>query len=202
MNKRILFVLSGLPLFALAACGHISVSSSEASLSNSEAASSSAAVSSDVTVSSDANSSSSSVASSTESSQGTSSKSGSSSAASSSSSSASSSSSSSSTSSSSSSSVSSIPPVVGAIQILESSGLFESAYCTWSSLDGAVGYNVYEQKVGDSAWTKIDTELIRKYPSYWRADALGLPAGCSLHQHLPSRDRCARHQARSRGDHA
>ena len=67
--------------------------------------------------------------------------------------------------------------MVGAIQILESSGLFESAYCTWSSLDGAVGYNVYEQKVGDSAWTKIDTELIRKYPSYWRADALGLPAG-------------------------
>src|SRR5699024_5390227 len=41
------------------------------------------------------------------------------------------------------------------------------------------GYNVYVKPAGasDSQFHQIDSELIREYPSYWRADAVGLAAG-------------------------
>ncbi|MBQ6890617.1 MAG: hypothetical protein IJN53_06365, partial [Oscillospiraceae bacterium] len=60
--------------------------------------------------------------------------------------------------------------------ITEASGHLESAYVQWADVSGASGYNVYVKKSGGS-YVQLDTELIRKYSGYWRADALGLAAG-------------------------
>lgn len=59
----------------------------------------------------------------------------------------------------------------GAIQINESKGWFETVYAKWAPYSGADSYNVY---CNDK---KIDQQLIRLYPSYVRADVLGLAAG-------------------------
>lgn len=59
----------------------------------------------------------------------------------------------------------------GAIQITESKGWLESVYAKWAPFAGAESYNVY---CNDK---KIDQQLIRLYPSYVRADVLGLAAG-------------------------
>ena len=61
----------------------------------------------------------------------------------------------------------------------ECSGWYESAYVEWQPVDGAKSYNVYikGETEADSAYKKLDDELIRQYPDYWRADALGLKAG-------------------------
>lgn len=59
----------------------------------------------------------------------------------------------------------------GAIQISESKGWFESVYAKWTPYTGAESYNVY---CNDK---KIDQQLVRLYPSYVRADVLGLAAG-------------------------
>ena len=59
----------------------------------------------------------------------------------------------------------------GAIQIIESKGWLETAYAKWAPFSGAESYNVY---CNDK---KIDQQLIRLYPSYVRADVLGLAAG-------------------------
>ena len=55
-------------------------------------------------------------------------------------------------------------------------GWFESAWAEWAPVDGASGYNVY-YKAESGSWTQIDTELIRSYGNYWRADVVGLKAG-------------------------
>ena len=57
------------------------------------------------------------------------------------------------------------------INITESSGQQESAYVEWSDVSGAKLYKVFADG------TQIDNELIRRYPGYWRADAVGLKAG-------------------------
>ncbi len=59
----------------------------------------------------------------------------------------------------------------GAIQISESKGWLESLYAKWAPFSGAESYNVY---CNDK---KIDQQLVRLYPSYVRADVLGLAAG-------------------------
>lgn len=61
----------------------------------------------------------------------------------------------------------------------ECSGWYESAYVEWQPVDGAKSYNVYikGETEADSAYKKLDDELIRQYPDYWRADAPGLKAG-------------------------
>lgn len=65
------------------------------------------------------------------------------------------------------------------LTITESDGWFESAYAEWNAVQGATGYKAYvkEASASDSAYTQLDNELIREYPDYWRADALGLKAG-------------------------
>ncbi|MGN0481488.1 MAG: silent information regulator protein Sir2, partial [Lachnospiraceae bacterium] len=65
------------------------------------------------------------------------------------------------------------------ITITEAAGWFETAYAEWSPVSGATAYKVYvkEASASDSAYVQLDNELIRKYPNYWRADALGLKAG-------------------------
>ena len=63
--------------------------------------------------------------------------------------------------------------------ITEASGWLETAYVKWTPVTGATGYNVYVKSASasDSAYVQLDDELIRKYPSYMRADAVGLRAG-------------------------
>ena len=59
----------------------------------------------------------------------------------------------------------------GAIQISESKGWLETVYAKWAPYTGAESYNVY---CNDK---KIDQQLVRLYPTYVRADVLGLAAG-------------------------
>ena len=63
-----------------------------------------------------------------------------------------------------------------AVIITESKGWHESAYVKWTAYSGAESYNVYIKKSGGQ-YTKLDDELVRAYPGYYRADALGLGAG-------------------------
>ena len=66
-----------------------------------------------------------------------------------------------------------------AVTISKSGGWLESANVEWSPVTNATGYNVYYRlaSASDSAYTKIDNSLIRKYSSKYRADVLGLAAG-------------------------
>lgn len=63
------------------------------------------------------------------------------------------------------------------LSITKAEGWFESAYVQWTKFDGAEGYNVYVKADGASVYTKLDEELVRKYDTYYRADALGLVPG-------------------------
>lgn len=58
----------------------------------------------------------------------------------------------------------------------ESGGWLESAFVKWTPVTGADSYNVYYTGMGITN-RKIDTQLIRSYGTYFRADVLGLQAG-------------------------
>lgn len=62
------------------------------------------------------------------------------------------------------------------VTITESAGWLESAFVKWLPVAGADSYNVYYTGEGISN-KKIDTQLIRSYGTYFRADVLGLKAG-------------------------
>lgn len=62
------------------------------------------------------------------------------------------------------------------IQITEANGWLESASVRWEPLPQAQLYNVYYSGNG-LVNKKIDTQLIRCYGTYYRADLLGLAAG-------------------------
>ena len=62
------------------------------------------------------------------------------------------------------------------IEITQATGWLESAYITWNPADGAESYNVYYTGNGFT-YQQIDTQLIRSYGTYFRADVLGLSAG-------------------------
>ncbi|MBR3901847.1 MAG: right-handed parallel beta-helix repeat-containing protein [Ruminococcus sp.] len=57
------------------------------------------------------------------------------------------------------------------VKISSAVGYAEGMYATWGAVSGASGYNVYVDG------TQIDSELIRQYSGYMRADAVGLKAG-------------------------
>jgi pectate lyase len=63
------------------------------------------------------------------------------------------------------------------VTITKSLGWLESAILEWTPLSTADSYNVYYEKSGSSTWTQIDTQLIRSYSSFIRADVPGLAAG-------------------------
>lgn len=65
------------------------------------------------------------------------------------------------------------------LSITKAGGWNETAYVEWAPESNAVGYNVYVKpaNAADSSYRQLDNELIRKYPAYWRADAVGLTAG-------------------------
>lgn len=62
------------------------------------------------------------------------------------------------------------------VTIQEQGGWFESAYVTWAKTANT-DYNVYVSPASSTSWTQLDEELVREYPSYGRADAMGLSAG-------------------------
>ena len=62
------------------------------------------------------------------------------------------------------------------LTITESAGWIESAYVKWQAVAGATQYNVYISGNGITN-RKADTQLIRNYGSYYRADIPGLQAG-------------------------
>ena len=68
--------------------------------------------------------------------------------------------------------------------ITEAAGWLESAYVKWQSVAGADSYNVYYSGNGLTD-KKIDTQLIRSYGTYFRADIPGLKAGIYTVKVLP-----------------
>ncbi|MDD9265568.1 pectate lyase [Paenibacillus sp. GCM10023248] len=65
------------------------------------------------------------------------------------------------------------------LSISNSGGWNETAYVKWAPVSNAQGYNVYVKPAGaaDAQYKQIDTQLIRRYAAFWRADAVGLAAG-------------------------
>ncbi|SHG13175.1 Por secretion system C-terminal sorting domain-containing protein [Flavobacterium fluvii] len=62
------------------------------------------------------------------------------------------------------------------VTITETTAWLESASVKWTPFAGADSYNVYYTGGGQTD-KKIDTQLIRSYGTYFRADVLGLAAG-------------------------
>ncbi len=62
------------------------------------------------------------------------------------------------------------------VTITESKGWLETAYIKWDPVDGVDSYNVYYTGGGLTDQI-IDTQLIRSYGSYFRADIVGLAPG-------------------------
>ena len=65
------------------------------------------------------------------------------------------------------------------INIIDSGGWYETAYIEWLPHTDALGYNVFVKasQAPDTQYQQIDSELIREYETYWRADAVGLASG-------------------------
>lgn len=62
------------------------------------------------------------------------------------------------------------------VTITQTTAWLESAYITWDPISGVDSYNVYYTGGGYTDQI-IDTQLIRNYGSYFRADIIGLAAG-------------------------
>jgi len=62
------------------------------------------------------------------------------------------------------------------VQIKSAEGWLESAFVEWTYSGDHSDYNVYVRPEGGS-YTVLDKQLLRSYSNYFRADALGLPAG-------------------------
>ena len=56
-------------------------------------------------------------------------------------------------------------------------GWKESAYVEWLPVSGTVSYEAYVKADSDAEYTQLDDQLIRQYPTYCRADAVGLKPG-------------------------
>ncbi len=63
-----------------------------------------------------------------------------------------------------------------AVQLTDAGGWRETAFVKWLPVEGADSYRVYVSG-GELANKRIDTQLIRSYGSFFRADVPGLPAG-------------------------
>lgn len=70
----------------------------------------------------------------------------------------------------------SILSVNAAVQIKSADGWLESAFVEWTNSGEYSDYNVYVRPE-DGSYAKLDKQLLRSYKTYFRADALGLPAG-------------------------
>lgn len=72
-----------------------------------------------------------------------------------------------------------IKALADSVSFTKSGGWYECAYAEWSDVSGATAYECFVKPAGaeDSSYTKLDSELIRRYKDHWRADAVGLSAG-------------------------
>ncbi|MDE6047280.1 MAG: InlB B-repeat-containing protein, partial [Anaeroplasmataceae bacterium] len=72
----------------------------------------------------------------------------------------------------------------------EAEGYLEGAYLEWETFADCTDYHVYYKKANeaDSAYKKIDQQLIREYPDKYRADILGLTAGDYVVKAVPVQD--------------
>ncbi len=68
------------------------------------------------------------------------------------------------------------------VEVTASAGYAEGAYAEWGAVSGASGYNVYADG------TKVDSMLIRQYPSCFRVDVVGLKAGSHTLRIVPILD--------------
>ena len=66
--------------------------------------------------------------------------------------------------------------VAGHVEITEACGWQESLYLKWNPFDNAESYNVYVKGGQYPDYTRIDSELVRDYGTYVRADIPGLVA--------------------------
>ena len=66
--------------------------------------------------------------------------------------------------------------VAGHVEITEACGWQESLYLKWNPFDNAESYNVYVKGGQYPDYTRIDSELVRDYGTYARADVPGLIA--------------------------
>ena len=64
----------------------------------------------------------------------------------------------------------------GGVKIVLADGWFESGFVIWEPSSDASDYSVYYKGIGGK-YTKIDSELVRKSGSQFRADILGLKKG-------------------------
>lgn len=73
------------------------------------------------------------------------------------------------------------------VVILNSYGDLETASVEWQGVKDASGYNVYYKEDGeaDSKYRQLDSELIRQYSSYFRADVLGVEEGSYVIKVVP-----------------
>lgn len=63
------------------------------------------------------------------------------------------------------------------VTLTDTRGWLEAAYVKWLPMEGAEGYRVYVRGGQYADFTAIDSELVRNYGSYLRADVPGLRAG-------------------------
>ena len=68
------------------------------------------------------------------------------------------------------------PVFASPVNITEQGGWMESGYVMWQKTAG-LQYRVYVSPADQESWMRLDEELVREYPDYGRADALGLTAG-------------------------
>ncbi len=78
-------------------------------------------------------------------------------------------------------------PAAAMAEITEAQGWFESAYTQWKPVEGASDYNVYLKPEGGE-YARIDHQLVRKYPEYYRADVVGIKAGRYTMKVVPVKD--------------
>ncbi|KOS69716.1 pectate lyase [Lysinibacillus contaminans] len=73
------------------------------------------------------------------------------------------------------------------VVILNSYGDLETASVEWQGVEDASGYNVYYKKIGEanSKYRQLDSELIRQYSTYFRADVLGIEDGSYVIKVVP-----------------
>lgn len=74
-----------------------------------------------------------------------------------------------------------------AVELQSAQGWLESGYVTWTKAAG-YSYHVYVSPASADSWTKLDDALVREYPTYGRADAVGLKAGQYKFKVVPVKD--------------
>lgn len=67
--------------------------------------------------------------------------------------------------------------VKGEIEVTKTGSSYETIFVEWKEIANVTSYNVYYRVNSTGNFIKIDDMLIRKYPSYFRADIVGLKKG-------------------------